>query len=181
VKVDVRVLAATNRNLSEAVREGRFRMDLYYRLLVIPVEVPPLRERREDIPALAAHFVAVLARQFGRRVNRIPEATMRQLMAYDWPGNVRELENLLARAVVLSSGDVLDVPLDLTAARGTRETAPPQSLEDAERRHIEGILASTNWVVEGPKGAAGILQMNPSTLRSLMKRLSIRRPAVPRA
>ena len=127
--------------------------------------------------ALAAHFVTVLARQFGRRVKRISEATMRQLMAYDWPGNVRELENFLARAVVLSPGEVLDAPLDLAAAGGAPEPAAPQSLEDAERRHIEGVLASTNWVVEGPKGAAQILQMNPSTLRSLMKRLGIRRPA----
>jgi len=177
VKVDVRILAATNRNLAEAVREGRFRMDLYYRLLVIPVEVPPLRERREDIPALATHFVKVLSRQFGRRVHRISEATMRQLMAYDWPGNVRELENLLARAVVLSLGEVLDAPLELGAAHNAPDASPPQSLEDAERRHVEGVLASTQWVVEGPKGAAGILQVNPSTLRSLMKRLGIRRPA----
>jgi formate hydrogenlyase transcriptional activator len=181
VKVDVRILAATNRNLAEAVREGRFRMDLYYRLLVIPVEVPSLRERREDIPALATHFVKVLARQFGRRVHRIPEATMRQLMDYDWPGNVRELENLLARAVVLSPGEILDAPLELGAAHRAAEGSHPQSassqsLEDAERFHVENILASTNWVVEGPKGAAGILQMNPSTLRSLMKRLGIRRP-----
>jgi len=177
VKVDVRILAATNRNLSEAVREGRFRMDLYYRLLVIPVEVPPLRERREDIPALAAHFVSVLARQFGRRVKRISDVTMRQLMAYDWPGNVRELENFLARAVVLSPGEILDAPLDLRTVHDAPDSSPPQSLEDAERRHIEGILATTSWVVEGPKGAAGILKMNPSTLRSLMKRLGIRRPA----
>ena len=182
VKVDVRVLAATNSDLAEAVREGRFRMDLYYRLLVIPVEVPPLRERREDIPALAAHFVAALARQFGRRVRRISDATMRQLMAYDWPGNVRELENFLARAVVLSRGEVLDAPLDLSASRGAPEAASPQplasqSLEDAERFHVERVLASTNWVVEGPKGAALVLDMNPSTLRSLMKRLGIRRPA----
>jgi PAS domain S-box-containing protein len=181
VKVDVRVLAATNRNLSEAVREGRFRMDLYYRLLVIPVDVPPLRERREDIPALAVHFVATLARQFGRRVKRISEATMRHLTAYDWPGNIRELENFLARAVVLCPGEVLDVSLDLMGSHGAPEAPPPQSLpqslEEAERRHIEGILASTRWVVEGPKGAAGILKMNPSTLRSLMKRLDIRRPA----
>ena len=176
VKVDVRILAATNRNLAEAVREGRFRMDLYYRLLVIPVEVPSLRERREDIPALATHFVKVLARQFGRRVQRISEATMRQLMAYDWPGNVRELENLLARAVVLSPGEVLDGPLELGAAHSAPEAASSQSLEDAERRHVESILASTNWVVEGPKGAARILAMNPSTLRSLMKRLGIHRP-----
>jgi transcriptional regulator with GAF, ATPase, and Fis domain len=177
VKIDVRVLAATNRNLSEAVREGRFRMDLYYRLLVIPVDVPPLRERPEDIPALAAHFVTRLARQFGRRTNRISESAMRQLMAYDWPGNVRELENLLARAIVLSPGEVLDASLDLRSAHGQPEAAAPQSLEDAERRHIQGVLASTRWVVEGPKGAAGILEMNPSTLRSLMKRLGIRRPA----
>jgi formate hydrogenlyase transcriptional activator len=177
MKVDVRILAASNRNLAEAVREGRFRMDLYYRLLVIPVEVPPLRERREDIPALAAHFVRVLARQFGRRVHRIPEATMRQLMAYDWPGNIRELENLLARAVVLSPGEILDAPLDLVAAHNSPEVSYTQSLEDAERRHVTGILVSTGWVVEGPKGAAKILEMNASTLRSLMKRLGIRRPA----
>ena len=182
VKVDVRILAATNRNLADAVRDGRFRMDLYYRLLVIPVEVPPLRDRREDIPALATHFVRVLARQFGRRVHRISETTMRQLMAYNWPGNVRELENLLARAVVLSPGEVLDAPLDLVAAHGSPEAASPQSLpsqslEDAERFHVERVLASMNWVVEGPKGAARILQMNPSTLRSLMKRLGIHRPA----
>jgi transcriptional regulator with GAF, ATPase, and Fis domain len=182
VKVDVRILAATNRNLAEAVREGRFRMDLYYRLLVIPVEVPPLRERREDIPALATHFVKILSRQFGRRVHRISEATMRQLMAYDWPGNIRELENLLARAVVLSPGEVLDAPLELGPAHSAPETSAPQSvfsqsLEDAERKHVESILASTRWVVEGPKGAAQILQMNPSTLRSLMKRLGIHRPA----
>ena len=187
VKVDVRVLAASNRNLAEAVREGRFRMDLYYRLLVIPVDVPSLRERREDIPALAAHFVARLSRQFGRRVNRIGEETIRQLMAYDWPGNVRELENVLARAVVLSSGELLDAPLELAASQGTPGASPslpqsapqslPQSLEDAERRHVETVLASTRWVVEGPKGAAGVLQMNPSTLRSLMKRLGIHRPS----
>jgi len=102
---------------------------------------------------------------------------MRQLLAYDWPGNIRELENVLARAVVLSPGEVLDAPVDLMAPRSAPEAPPPQSLEDAERRHIETVLASTRWVVEGPKGAAGILQMNPSTLRSLMKRLAIRRPA----
>jgi PAS domain S-box-containing protein len=182
VKVDVRILAASNRNLTEAVREGRFRMDLYYRLLVIPVEVPPLRERSEDIPVLATHFVKTLARQFGRRVHRISEATMRQLMAYDWPGNIRELENFLARAVVLSPGEVLDAPLDLMTAHGSPEAASPQSassqsLEDAERFHLERVLTSTSWVVEGPKGAARILEVNPSTLRSLMKRLGVRRPA----
>jgi len=150
--------------------------------LVIPVEVPPLRERREDIPSLATHFVRSLARQFGRRVHRISDATMRQLMDYDWPGNVRELENLLARAVVLSSHEVLDGPLDLGAGHGSpgagaSQSPPSQSLEDAERFHIERVLTSAGWVVEGSKGAARILDMNPSTLRSLMKRLGIRRPA----
>ena len=178
VKVDVRVLAATNRDLAEAVREGRFRMDLYYRLLVIPVEVPPLRDRREDIPALAAHFITTLARQFGRPVHRVSDATLRQLMAYDWPGNIRELENFLARAVVLSRSEVLDAPVDLAGTRSAPEAAPSSlSLEDAERRHVANVLESTNWIIEGPKGAAKVLDMNPSTLRSLMKRLGIRRPA----
>jgi transcriptional regulator with PAS, ATPase and Fis domain len=172
VKVDVRLLAATNRNLGEAVREGRFRMDLYYRLLVVPVEVPPLRQRREDIPELALHFVRRYARQFGRPIEGIPPAMMQQLMAYNWPGNIRELENVLARGVALSEGRVLNVPLGAP----TEESAP-RSLEDAERRHIENTLLSTRWVLEGPQGAAAILGLNPSTLRSRMKRLGIQRPA----
>ena len=176
VKADVRVLAGTNRDLAEAVREGRFRMDLYYRLHVIPVEVPPLRARREDIPALAAHFVATFARQFRRRVNRISDVTMRQLTAYHWPGNIRELQNFLARAVVLSTGEVLDASLDPGGSFAS-EADPPRSLEDAERRHIEGVLKATRWVVEGPRGAAATLQMNACTLRSMMKRLGIQRPS----
>jgi formate hydrogenlyase transcriptional activator len=176
-KVDVRLLAATNRSLAEAVREGRFRMDLYYRLLVVPVDVPPLRERREDIPELAAHFIRRYGRQFGRRVEGISPAMMQQLMTYDWPGNVRELENVLARAVVLCQGAILDIPLfSLGAApAGTMEPAP-RSMEDAERRHIENALAATRWVIEGPQGAATVLGLNPSTLRSRMRRLGIRRP-----
>jgi DNA-binding NtrC family response regulator len=180
IKVDVRVLAASNRDLGEAVREGRFRMDLYYRLQVIPVEVPPLRDRREDIPALAAHFITRLARQFGRRVNRISEPNMRQLTAYHWPGNIRELENILARAVVLCPGDILETPLDLAGSVPSvpaAATAAPGSLEEAERRHVEDALRSTAWVVEGAQGAAAVLKMNPSTLRSLMKRLGIQRPS----
>jgi len=172
IKVDVRLLAATNRNLADMVREGRFRMDLYYRLLVVPVEVPPLRERREDVPELAQHFVRRYARQFGRPIEGIAPAMMQQLLAYDWPGNIRELENVLARAVALCEGRVLNAPL--TAA--TTETTP-RSLEDAERCHIENALASTRWVLEGPQGAAAILGLNPSTLRSRMKRLGIQRPA----
>jgi transcriptional regulator with PAS, ATPase and Fis domain len=175
LKVDVRLLAATNRNLADLVREGHFRMDLYYRLLVVPVDVPPLRERREDIPLLAAHFVPRLSRQFGRHVERISENMMRDLVAYDWPGNIRELENFLARAIVLCPGNTLDMPLGATessAAAGNQS----HSMEAAERKHIESVLASTGWVVEGAKGAAAVLKMNPSTLRSRMRRLGVERP-----
>lgn len=175
LKVDVRLLAATNRKLVDLVQEGRFRADLYYRLLVVPVEVPPLRERRDDIPLLAAHFVRRLSRQFGRRVERISEAMMNELISYDWPGNIRELENFLARAIVLCPGDTLDMPLASEAAA----PAPHHSLslEATEKAHIERVLASTGWLVEGPQGAAAILQLNPSTLRSRMRRLGIRRPS----
>jgi formate hydrogenlyase transcriptional activator len=175
VKVDVRLIAATNRNLTELVREGRFRMDLYYRLLVVPVDVPALRERRDDIPLLAAHFVRRLSRQFGRRVERISENMLRELVAYDWPGNIRELENFLARAIVLCPGDTLDMPL-LAAENSVPAANHSRSLEETERKHIETVLASTGWTIEGPKGAAAILQMNPSTLRSRMRRLGIKRP-----
>jgi formate hydrogenlyase transcriptional activator len=174
VKVDVRLIASTNRNLVDAVKEGRFRIDLYYRLMVVPVDVPPLRERREDIPALAAHFVARLSRQFGRRVEGISEGMMRQLIAYDWPGNVRELENLLARAIVLSPGGALAMPKFAAEVKALAEH--PRSMGEAERRHIESVLVSTGWVLEGPKGAATTLHLNPSTLRSRMKRLGIQRP-----
>ena len=175
LKVDVRLLAASNRNLGELVKEGRLRMDLYYRLLVVPVEVPPLRDRRDDIPLLASHFVQRVSRQFGRHVERISERMMRELMAYDWPGNIRELENFLARAIVLCRGDTLDMPL-----LGTEPAVPTaehsRSLEAAEREHIEQVLASTGWVIEGAKGAAAILKVNPSTLRSKLRRLAIQRP-----
>ncbi len=136
VKVDVRLLAATNRSLTDAVREGRFRMDLYYRLLVVPVEVPPLRERSEDIPALAAHFIARHSRQFGRRVDGISSATMDQLVAAPWPGNIRELDNVLARAVVLSAGGVLNVPFISDESQANAAEKPPQSMDDADRLHI---------------------------------------------
>ena len=159
----------------DLVQEGRFRADLYYRLLVVPVEAPSRRERRDDIPLLAAHFVRRLSRQFGRRVERISEAMMNELISYDWPGNIRELENFR--------------PAPSCSARATRWTchwprkqprrAPHHSLslEATEKAHIERVLASTGWLVEGPQGAAAILQLNPSTLRSRMRRLGIRRPS----
>jgi formate hydrogenlyase transcriptional activator len=177
VKVDVRLLAATNRNLASLVQEGRLRMDLYYRLLVVPVEVPPLRERRDDVPLLASHFVQRVSRQFGRHVERISERMLRELVAYDWPGNIRELENFLARAIVLCPGDTLDMPL-LGAEASAPAVNHSRSLAANERKHIESVLASTGWVLEGAKGAAAILKMNPSTLRSRMRRLGIRRPQI---
>jgi transcriptional regulator with PAS, ATPase and Fis domain len=177
-KVDVRLLAATNRSVAEAVREGRFRMDLYYRLLVVPVEVPPLRERREDIPELAAHFIRRYGRQFGRRVEGISSSALQQLLDYDWPGNIRELENVLARAVVLCQGSVLQAPLFAPGGEAAGDSeAAPRSMEEAERRHIENALAATRWVIEGSQGAAAVLGLNPSTLRSRMRRLGIQRPA----
>ena len=175
LKVDVRLLAATNRKLEDLVREGRFRADLYYRLLVVPVDVPALRERRDDIPLLAAHFVQRLSRQFGRRVERISEGMMHEMVSYHWPGNVRELENFLARAIVLCSGDTLDMPL-LVAEAVTPVANHSRSLEATERAHIQSVLASTGWVIEGPNGAAAILKLNPSTLRSRMRRLGLKRP-----
>ena len=176
IKVNLRIIATTNRSLEAMVREGRFRADLYYRLLVVPVEVPALRDRRGDIPLLAAHFVQRLARQFGRKVQRISESMLHEMMAYDWPGNIRELENFLARAIVLCPGEALDMKLGVT--EGPAEAAAGSlSLENVERKHIESVLASTGWVLEGPKGAAAILRVNPSTLRSRMRRLGIRRPA----
>jgi DNA-binding NtrC family response regulator len=139
------------------------------------VDVPPLRERRDDIPMLSAHFVRRVSRQFGRNVERISEGMMRELVAYDWPGNIRELENFLARAIVLCPGDTLDMPL-LAAETGAPAAPQSRSLEQAEREHIERVLGSTGWVIEGPKGAAEVLKMNPSTLRSRMRRLGIQRP-----
>jgi transcriptional regulator with PAS, ATPase and Fis domain len=174
VKVDVRLLAATNRDLADLVREGRFRSDLYYRLLVVPVDVPALRERRDDIPLLAAHFVQRLSRQFGRRVDRISERMMAELLGYDWPGNVRELENLIARAIILCPGGMLDVPL-LTSESSPATGDQSRSMEATERAHIASVLRSTGGVIEGPKGAALILKLQPSTLRSRMRRLGITR------
>ena len=178
VKVDVRVIAATNRKLDAAVVEGRFRMDLYYRLQVFPIDVPPLRERREDLPALAAHFLDRLSRQLGKRITGIAEESMQRMLDYHWPGNIRELENMLARAMILAPGQVLVLPpLEPLAPPLVEPRMASHSLKDAERTHVEEALRSANWVIEGHHGAARLLNVNPSTLRSLMKRLGIRRPA----
>jgi formate hydrogenlyase transcriptional activator len=184
VRVDVRVIAATNRDLGEAVAAGRFRSDLYYRLAVVPLRVPPLRERAEDIPLLVMFFLERFGRRFGKRVERVPEATLDLLRRYSWPGNVRELQNVVERAVVLASGPTLALepgllpgPVEPEAAREPdHPVVRAGSLSEVERRHIAAVLGQTGGVIEGPRGAARILNLHPNTLRSRMKKLGVERP-----
>ncbi len=178
MRTDARLIAATNRDLTEMVEDQRFRSDLFYRLNVFPVHVPALRERQEDIPLLVRHFVQLFARRMNRVIDTIPSETMSALVRYPWPGNIRELQNLIERAVILSTGPVLRVPLrDLPnrAPIGSAKTRP-QTLEEAERAHILAALKDTQWVVAGPHGAATRLGMNSSTVLFRMKKLGIIRP-----
>ena len=202
IRVDVRIIAASNRDLTEAVSAGRFRTDLFYRLNVFPVTVPPLRNRRSDIPQLVTFFLSRFSRKVGKKIDVISQETMDQLVHYSWPGNVRELQNIIERGVILSSGSVLKLDRNLVPDWGpghglaaaasvdgvsmldARKGAPapstsqPQeapSLEEVERRHILEVLRKTAWVIEGPKGAARILNLHPNTLRSRMKKLGIKR------
>jgi transcriptional regulator with GAF, ATPase, and Fis domain len=179
-KVDVRVIAATNRDLRQDMRSGRFRSDLYYRLAVFPIEVPPLRSRREDIPFLVWHFVESRQRSLRRAITKIPQATMAALQAYDWPGNVRELQNVIERALILSHGPVLRIEETLGPAaieRQDDERRPTDSLQEVERAHIVQVLGRCLWTIEGRGQAAERLGLNPSTLRNRMRKLGIRRPA----
>jgi formate hydrogenlyase transcriptional activator len=207
LRVNVRVIAATNRDLPEAIRAGRFRTDLFYRLNVFPIEVPPLRSRRSDIPQLVTFFLSGFVKKFGKRIGSVSPDTIARLTSYAWPGNIRELQNIVERAVVLCEGSVLELDPDLvpvsTTAQAARETsrpaelpgAPPDAnrapaaltgpepselptLEEAERRHIVAALERTGGVIHGPRGAARILDLHPNTLRSRMERLGIK---VPRA
>jgi formate hydrogenlyase transcriptional activator len=185
LRVDVRLIAATNRDLSRMVAEGRFRSDLYYRLNVFPITLPPLRERRNDIPLLARCFTQTCAFRLGRRIDTIPDATLAALCRYPWPGNIRELQNFIERAVILSPGPVLRAPVDelKTPPEPPEPTEPPggpareaATWEDVERATILHALKATNWVVGGPKGAAARLGLNRTTLHSRMRKLNIRRP-----
>jgi formate hydrogenlyase transcriptional activator len=176
IKVDVRLVAATNRDLARMVADGRFRDDLYYRLNVFPVVLPPLRERPEAIPSLVRHFTQRFAQRMGRQIETIPAAVMDALVRYPWPGNVRELQNVIERAVILSPGRSLQVPLSElqpVAAWAMEKTAAAMTLVDAERQHILDVLRETGWVLGGPKGAAARLGMKRSTLQWKMKKLGI--------
>jgi formate hydrogenlyase transcriptional activator len=189
-RVDVRVIAATNRNLKEMVEAGRFRSDLYYRLNVFPLPLPPLRERNSDIPELVALFLSRFAKRFGKKVEGVSQETMARLMSYEWPGNIRELQNVMERAVVLSAGPALRLDKDFVpvvasegslkpAALPAQEAQPLPSglctLEEVERSHIEAALQQALGVVDGPKGAAKILDLHPNTLRHRMTKLGIKR------
>jgi transcriptional regulator with GAF, ATPase, and Fis domain len=200
-KVNVRVIAATNRDLNAMVRDGKFRSDLFYRLNVVPVTMPSLRERTNDIPLLTMFFLEKFARKLGKPMTHVAEETMARLCAYAWPGNIRELQNVIERAAVLSAGPFLTVEkaalpgltnqpklahawspesamIDATARPFPSPVADSNggSLEDVERQHIVAVLKQTNWRIEGAQGAAKILDLQPSTLRSRMQKLSIARP-----
>ena len=196
-KVNVRVVAATNRDLEELVREGKFRADLFYRLNVVPLRVPALRERAGDLPLLVTFIVQKCAAKLGKHIKSVSDEAMQQLTSYVWPGNVRELQNVIERAVILSPGNTLvlaeklrapanlGAPASTPASSGNHQTNAPArtpalpatgSLEGVERRHIESVLTRTNWMIEGERGAAKMLNLNPSTLRSRMQKLGIKRP-----
>jgi formate hydrogenlyase transcriptional activator len=201
-RINVRLVAATHRDLAHMVARTEFRSDLYYRLNIFPVLIPPLRERRDDIRQLILHFVGVFSRRMGKKIEQIPETTMNAFSAYDWPGNVRELQNLVERAVIRSDNGVLPNPFSTSqtslgsvlkpgggllpieeSGRRMEPAATPEprgtdSLEDIQRQHILRVLERTGWVISGPNGAGVILDVHPNTLRSLMNRLGIQHQAV---
>jgi formate hydrogenlyase transcriptional activator len=175
LRTDARVVAATNVNLQQMVDSKQFRADLFYRLNVFPIHIPPLRERADDIPLLVTHFAHECARRMHRTITHIPQATVDALVRYSWPGNIRELQNLIERAVILSAGDVLRVPLR-EFDEASKTSAAQQTLEEAERAHILATLKRTGWTLSGPRGAAIRLGLKRSTLQSRMKKLGIERP-----
>jgi formate hydrogenlyase transcriptional activator len=177
-KVDVRIVAATHCDLEEMILEKQFRSDLYYRLNVFPICIPPLRERPEDISLLVQHFVQEAARRMNKTIDAIPSAAMEALIQYRWPGNIRELENVIERAVILSPGSVLRVPLGDLRSRISpgHRSEKPHTIADVEREHIRAVLKETRWVLSGPRGAATRLGLNRSTLYFRMKKLGIVRP-----
>jgi PAS domain S-box-containing protein len=178
IKVDIRIVATTNRNLEEEVRKGRFRQDLYYRLNVFPITVPPLRQRKEDIPLLVDYFVAKFNKKTGKKIESVSKDTLNALKEYDWPGNVRELESIIERAVITSQGTELQIldRFENSLPADEQEAQDCKALVDLERDHILQAFEKTGWRIEGKKGAAAMLGINPSTLRGRMRKYGIRRP-----
>jgi formate hydrogenlyase transcriptional activator len=173
--VDVRLVAATNRDLTKMVQRGEFRIDLYYRLNVFPVVLPPLRERREDIPALVAHFVDIYSRRMGKQIDHIPPESMSALSSYQWPGNIRELQNMIERAVILSNQGVLPNLLPSAEILPDMPLSAPTTLRDSERTLILQTLDAVAWVIGGQKGAAARLGLKRTTLIHKMQKLGISR------
>ena len=174
IKVDVRIIAATNRKLDQEIKEGNFREDLYYRLNVFPIYIPPLRERKEDIPLLVNYFVNNFSRKVGKNIETVSQSMIEKLTDYNWPGNVRELENIIERAVITNEGSKLTLSEVLPKeVFSTLADVEYQTLEEIEKQHIIKILEKTNWQVSGDKGAAKILGMKRTTLEARMKKLSI--------
>jgi formate hydrogenlyase transcriptional activator len=183
-RVNVRVVAATNCDLKRMVAGRQFRSDLYFRLNVFPITIPPLRERREDIPELVEAFVGHFASRMNRHIEVIPDSILNALRQYDWPGNIRELQNFVERSVILSSGTTLQAPvesLSLEVSKKSVVTDASLTLEEAEARHIVSVLRQVNWVIGGPKGAAEKLGLKRTTLIATMRRLGITRPELHRA
>ncbi|MCG6535417.1 MAG: sigma 54-interacting transcriptional regulator, partial [Syntrophales bacterium LBB04] len=170
IQANVRIIAATHRDLEEAVQQGKFREDLYYRLAVFPIHIPSLRERLEDIPLMVEFFVHEFAEKMGKRIRNVPRKTLEALQRYPWPGNVRELRNVIERAVIVSSNDTLSVELPLLSKGKSSRIV---TLEEAERRHIVEVLENTRWRIKGARGAANLLGLRPSTLYNAMSRLGI--------
>jgi len=173
IKVDVRIIAATNRNLKAEVDQGTFREDLWYRVNVYPITMPPLRQRREDVPLLVEHFANMYAKKFGKNIASVSPRTMEELQEHSWPGNIRELANVIERAVIHTHGSVLQVVDHFKPV--AVESVPTETLEEVEREYIIRTLENTGWRIEGPQGAAKILGLNPSTLRTRMIKLGIQR------
>jgi transcriptional regulator with GAF, ATPase, and Fis domain len=177
LSTDVRIIAATNRDLEKAVAEKTFREDLFYRLNVFPIRVPPLRERQADIPLLVDHFVRKYAKKIGREITVIPRSVLSTFEHYSWPGNIRELENIIERSIILCHGHQLEIGNWFHSKSKTEEEKQHRTLTELERAHILKVLDFTHWRVSGPNGAAQILGINPQTLVSRMKKLGIHRAA----
>src|SRR5882762_2875638 len=175
LRANVRLVAATNKDLAKLVAQNQFRSDLYYRLNVFPIPVPPLRDRREDIPSLVMHFVGIYAERMNKHIERIPTEVMEALVGHSWPGNIRELQNFIERSVILTDGNTLRPPLEGLQQTGEIDSPESNTVEGAERDHISKTLEQTHWVIAGPRGAAVRLGMKRSTVYSRMRKLGISR------